>query len=665
MNKFSDYFPWCVCGLVVIYLGVIIANAQPSQRKDKANLDAFGRLPAMHNGRVIPLDSLARTDLMLFSGRESFPDLEGQTQPATKWLLDVMSVEAALDLSPTSPAGKHRVFRIKDADLLKRLGLDPRDGFYAYEEFAAKLTDVEKDQKHGDMMKDRSLRELQIQVNIYKRLASGRASQYKVFRIENEEVLAALGLKARSGLRYSIEEFLPKVGILWDYFTRLEQQRVTPSGPFDARMLDLSRNLLTYVEITHGSMPQVIPPLREGDTWRRMAEVGAGHPYARAFAEILVANIQEDAAAFNETVQILAKVLRERLPDEIRRADFESFFNHFAPFDRSEILYCGVFLLVCGSFFGYSGPLLRAAFWLCAIAVVIHTIALIFRIYLTGLPPVINLYASAVFIGWGAVLLCMGLEWIWNNGISLLAGSLIGVLTLIIATKLGAGNDTMGVLEPVLRTRFWLATHVTCVALGYTATFVAGALGIAYIVTGVFTPFLDDKLSKGLAKAVYGTICFATLLSFTGTVLGGIWADQSWGRFWGWDPKENGALLIVLWNALSLHARWGGMIKQRGLAVLAVGGNIVTAWSWFGVNMLGVGLHSYGFMEGAVFWLLFAVGTQLVIMAIGLLPLKMWRSFNVTRAPQIALPPPEPKLPKDFGKRKKGRADIKPGPAPA
>ena len=80
----------------------------------------------------------------------------------------------------------------------------------------------------------------------------------------------------------------------------------------------------------------------------------------------------------------------------------------------------------------------------------------------------------------------------------------------------------------------------------------------------------------------------------------GLWADDSWGRFWGWDPKENGALIIVLWNALTLHARWGKLVKERGLAVLAVAGNIAVTWSWFGVNELGVGLHSYGFTEGAL-----------------------------------------------------------------
>ena len=126
------------------------------------------------------------------------------------------------------------------------------------------------------------------------------------------------------------------------------------------------------------------------------------------------------------------------------------------------------------------------------------------------------------------------------------------------------------------------------------------------------------------------------LLSFVGTVLGGIWADQSWGRFWGWDPKENGALMIVIWNALVLHARWAGMVKQRGVAVLAVAGNIITAWSWFGVNMLGIGLHSYGFIPGAVMWMFIFVASQLAIIGVGLLPHHLWWS---NRSPLVPVSP--------------------------
>ena len=117
----------------------------------------------------------------------------------------------------------------------------------------------------------------------------------------------------------------------------------------------------------------------------------------------------------------------------------------------------------------------------------------------------------------------------------------------------------------------------------------------------------------------YGVLCFSIFFTFIGTVLGGLWADDSWGRFWGWDPKENGALIIVLWNALILHAKWGKMIGPRGLALLAIAGNISVTWSWFGTNELGIGLHAYGFTEGTVrnLWTFWA--TQIALIVAGLL----------------------------------------------
>jgi ABC-type transport system involved in cytochrome c biogenesis permease subunit len=225
----------------------------------------------------------------------------------------------------------------------------------------------------------------------------------------------------------------------------------------------------------------------------------------------------------------------------------------------------------------------------------------------------------------------------------------VGFGTLLIAHHLALGGDTMEMMRAVLDTNFWLATHVVVITLGYASTFVAGLLGIAYVILGVFTPLLVHGLGQressagdsgtvlgtALAKMTYGIICFATLFSFTGTVLGGIWADQSWGRFWGWDPKENGALLIVIWNALILHARWGGLVKERGLMNLAIFGNVITAWSWFGTNMLGIGLHSYGFMDAAFRWLMLFVGSQVAIIVLGSLPLRIWKSFQ-GRTPALA-----------------------------
>ena len=168
-------------------------------------------------------------------------------------------------------------------------------------------------------------------------------------------------------------------------------------------------------------------------------------------------------------------------------------------------------------------------------------------------------------------------------------------------------GDTLSVMQAVLDTQFWLATHVVCISIGYSVTFMAGLLGVVYCVIHLWNRAADDIMDEStlqlLGRIVYGTICFALFFSFFGTVLGGLWADDSWGRFWGWDPKENGALMIVIWNAIILHARWDNLIRDYGTSVLAVGGNIVTAWSWFGVNELGAGLHKYGFTEGRLLYL--------------------------------------------------------------
>jgi ABC-type transport system involved in cytochrome c biogenesis permease subunit len=291
-------------------------------------------------------------------------------------------------------------------------------------------------------------------------------------------------------------------------------------------------------------------------------------------------------------------------------------------------LYVWAFLLAIFSWLKWPQELGRAAFWLLALAFVSTSVGIFARMWLEGRPPVTNLYSSALFVGWGAVLLCLCLEKAFANAVGSVAGGVIGFATLLIAHHLSLAGDTMEMMRAVLDSNFWLATHVVVITIGYSATFLAGFLAVIYVLRGVFTRSLDTATADALTRMVYGIVCFATLFSLIGTVLGGIWADQSWGRFWGWDPKENGALIIVIWNAVILHARWGGLVKQRGLMALAIFGNVVTSWSWFGVNMLGVGLHSYGFMDAAFYWLIAFVSSQVLLIAITQIPLEKWRSFR-------------------------------------
>ena len=214
----------------------------------------------------------------------------------------------------------------------------------------------------------------------------------------------------------------------------------------------------------------------------------------------------------------------------------------------------------------------------------------------------------------------------YRKGFGTAVAASAGFASLLVAHHLTGDGDTMEMMRAVLDSNFWLATHVVTITIGYSGMFLAGGIAIAYVLRRHVARRADPATTKALVSMTYGVICFALFFSFVGTVLGGIWADQSWGRFWGWDPKENGALLIVLWAAIILHSRWGGYVREKGIMAMAIFGNVITSLSWFGVNMLGVGLHSYGFMDKA-FWALSAfIASQLLVMTFALLPRRFWRS---------------------------------------
>ncbi len=182
----------------------------------------------------------------------------------------------------------------------------------------------------------------------------------------------------------------------------------------------------------------------------------------------------------------------------------------------------------------------------------------------------------------------------------------------------------MPAVVAVLDTNFWLATHVTTIVVGYGAGLFASALGHVYVVariTGMKRKSLE--YFTDLSRIIYGVLAFCLVFTLIGTVLGGVWAAQSWGRFWGWDPKENGALMIVLWALAVLHARRGGYIRRDGLALSAIVLGMIVVFAWWGVNALGVGLHRYGFTSGiwqtlAVLWF-----TEIILLAAGLAAFKI------------------------------------------
>jgi ABC-type transport system involved in cytochrome c biogenesis permease subunit len=456
-------------------------------------------------------------------------------------------------------------------------------------------------------------------------------------RVDHPDVLALLAKDPTQSGRIPLGDIEP-------HWTQIAQQAnhalsIEPRDRdgFQRAIIQLHDRVNQVLAFAQMRQPFSIPPISPEGQWRPFHDAflddqGAEtpHPSVAYMTTMMNAANQGDAEAFAVSASSYSDLLEESMPSVMREMRTEVWFDRASLFTGTTAVYLLAFLCVCGSFMARGGTKtselaerLRSCSWaLLVVAVLVHTLAIALRIYLQDRPPVTNLYSSAIFVGWASALAGVFIERLFRMGIAVLGAATIGATTLIIAHNLGNDGDTMQMMQAVLDSNFWLATHVITITLGYSATFLAGAIAMVYLLARVLTSAVTPERERSMMRMVYGVACFALLLSFVGTVLGGIWADQSWGRFWGWDPKENGAALVVLINAIILHARWGGMIRARGIAALAVFGNIVTAWSWFGTNMLGVGLHAYGFMDSASMWLTIFVGTQLLLMISSLIPVR-------------------------------------------
>jgi ABC-type transport system involved in cytochrome c biogenesis permease subunit len=628
----KKWLPWVMVGI----FGAWVLSTLRMPRDKEWAISEFGKLPLLSNGRFQPMDSLARNSLLQLREKQSVRLADEKRQmPATEWLMEVM-------MRPEK-ADTRKVFRIDHHEVKSLLKLPEKDAagledgkHYSWEQIKPSLEAIEKEGKRVAEIDaahrkpfDQAIMKLQNALFLYMRLKN-------TIHPENSTNFVADLERYVASIKPGIQAF------------ELQQQEKAHDEAALKLFGDFAQKFTIMIRM---QTPLLVPPHhpeRSRDEWMRIGEalieVARGEPlhYAvPAYAKMALAYREGRAAEFNRAVTEYRGALLPKFGPELRKANREYFFNHLEAFITSATVYVTAFLLACFSWFNMSEGLRRAAAWLVVLGFVVHTTGLVFRMVLENRPPVTNLYSSAIFIGWGAVVLGMILERFFRNGVGTVVGSVLGFLTLVIAHNLALGGDTMEMMRAVLDTNFWLSTHVVAVTKGYAATFVAGFLAILYIVLGVFTRVLTKEMARGLSRMVYGIICFATLFSFVGTVLGGIWADQSWGRFWGWDPKENGALIIVLWNALILHARWGGLVRERGLMNLAIVGNIVTSWSWFGVNMLGIGLHSYGFMDQAFWYLMLFVALNLAFIGLGLIPQHYWRSFRT----QAGTPPPRGDIP--------------------
>ncbi len=588
--------PWAAGGLALVLVAAAVLPQRPPKGFD---LEAFGRLPVLEGGRVKPVDTVARNALLMIRSQQSFraeaKGGEKESLTATRWLLDAAFRPEVADAQPA--------FVIDDPEVLGLMGMEQgKSRYYSFEAMSPYLDEIQKQAMAAQGIESRSRSRFQSAVlNLFERLWLYHKLKNTV-QLQGSPGLAAEMAVARSPEAMQRQAFLR------------ETAHFRPLPPSAGAGKDAWRS-----------------------TGQALAGVAAGQrdPVLEGWARLGEAWKAQDAAAFNGAVGSLAQLEAAAAPEGARQGAREIVFNRAQPFMLGIYLYVLALLAVFVSWLWRPELFRPSAFVLLAAGALVHTAGLVARIVLQGRPPVTNLYSSAVFVGWVAVVVGLALEAVHRRGYGTVVACASGVSSLIVAQNLAGEGDTMEMMRAVLDSNFWLGTHVITITIGYGGTFLAGMLAILWTARKHLLPKRDLKDDKVLGSMTYGVVCFSLFFSFLGTVLGGIWADQSWGRFWGWDPKENGALLIVLWNAIILHARWGGYARERGIMAMAIFGNVITSLSWFGVNMLGVGLHSYGFM-GKAFWALAGfIASQLVLMALCLAPPRFRREAPAAGPPGV------------------------------
>ncbi|MEM9018758.1 MAG: cytochrome c biogenesis protein CcsA, partial [Verrucomicrobiota bacterium] len=542
---------------------------------DEEVVSTFENLLIQDGGRVKPLYTFARFTLLRFSGKTkaSFQTTDGETHELhySEWLLNVLfRGEVAKDMP---------IFVLDDSAAVVQIGVSPKSkrDRYSYNELfpgRAKLAELsaqyaEKQRQHEESEKDPQYELDRVEGMI---LALGR--NISTF----EYLLGQLGF-ARQGDVLVNENILPEELIqlsknldIVEMLDRMPEMsldqlvqtiRSQPGESEDERMFSGALRLFFFHLNSARGMNFFPPQENENEVWLSAGDVmlaALESKEKRPWAKDNLQRIQKLTQAKDESSEVFAKELTDfaqwqhSLSDprgEGVYSNLEVDFYRGNYFTNALVYFILAFVVMA---FSWLAPGSKAGKWILLGAAGIAIVGLFFNIYGITLrciirqrPPITNLYDTVIFITATSVLLGLLIEYFTKRGIGTFVAIVSGVCGMFLSMKYEAkeASDTMDPLVAVLDTNFWLATHVTTINIGYAAALVAAIFGLVYISIR-FVTMLVGKEQKDLLRALtrmnYGVVCFCLFFALVGTVLGGIWANYSWGRFWGWDPKENGAL---------------------------------------------------------------------------------------------------------------------------
>ena len=444
----------------------------------------------------------------------------------------------------------------------------------------------------------------------------------KIFNIRNPEVASSLFLDWTNEHKYSFNQITPGLSEQSSMLEMIDQKDASDRTVYEKQLYEISRNILRFEEISYLKALKFIPPSNNSESGEWLSPfdfILKGIPanenqeailnsLQMYLANRLAGNDLEMSSALNRYEMALSTF--QGINVKVDNLKKETWMNRVNLFYISLGLYLLSFIFLSISWMIKPILLNRVAYLLLISGTVIHGYGIFLRMQIMERPPVTTLYESVIFVSLIIMALAVLLEYFRKDGLGIFVGSVSGSVLHYVGFSYAADGDTLGMLVAVLNSNFWLATHVTTITIGYGASLMAGCVGHLYLIQEIRG--VNSASLKSIFNNLFGITLLALFFTLFGTILGGIWADQSWGRFWGWDPKENGALLIVLWQLMMIHMRLSGLAKPKEFALGMALNNIIVALAWFGVNLLQVGLHSYGFDDGVARNLFMFIGFEII-----------------------------------------------------
>ncbi|MCB9748143.1 MAG: cytochrome c biogenesis protein CcsA [Candidatus Omnitrophica bacterium] len=619
-KNFITFFLWVLLWGVCSAQEICPLNAKPPA--ELKSLKEFSAIAILHNGRVKPMDTYARHVLLQFSGKGKY-----EKQEPIRWLTGVLFGNPELL--------EQKVFLINNPEIAETLGIEPEKGrrysFAQLEKGLPLLIDLAQrawdiDEKNRSIVENEIIRvESNIRLFIQLTHVFQFAAPHPDFQIQNKTLKKELEFpEAQNYFNFLMVAL--RAEKLNELTRDLENKENSLWTETEKEAYQLISNLYSW-SMYYNNLPIHIIPFFQHETHDWLSPWDTIHfsfndPDIRKeiyfLSDMYQAKLGGDQIRFDLAVRSFSNSVENRLKREGAGSKYlrlELFSNQLQAFFWAKFLYLFSFLICMMALIKTNKVFYRVAWILVGGGFLIQAIGFIMRVVILQRPPVSTLYETFLFVSFISVFVGLIIERFSKNWLGLIISSISGFVFLMIASRFAAEGDTLKMLVAVLNSNFWLSTHVVTITIGYAGVCVAGVVGHIYILQSIFRPH-QQELLKETQRILLGTLAFGLTMTFLGTNLGGIWADASWGRFWGWDPKENGALLIVLWIAMLFHLKVGRMIGALGLAIGSVLGCIVVMWAWFGVNLLSVGLHSYGFTSGLARNLLIYVLVQLLFLTL-------------------------------------------------